>query len=295
MSSTSTSISDLVPLVVAVLQDQAVIDKVDELQQQLNDQINERLLLQVTGPNGTPVYYQGSLNDGGTCVSDQGDGEVWIVYFGKKQDNNNNNNTIVVPLNLIDGLEIRFGGHLVLFMMDTRIQTNWYNYDEEFDRNYINSNEPQMGGIHFSDTDRKNPIHNVHGRVGPIPWSVYKDHKLDNMEWWNLRKYADDDSNPTQDLIITAIEFNKYLWGESIISLVEKMGTSTTNVHNESWMRSVRSIGRPPTPIIGEDDAAANANAADADAAANANANANADADADADTNENENNKKQKR
>mmetsp|Transcript_63909 Transcript_63909/g.71550 ORF Transcript_63909/g.71550 Transcript_63909/m.71550 type:complete len:87 (+) Transcript_63909:2-262(+) len=82
------------------------------------------------------------------------------------------------------------------------------------------------------------------------------------------------------------------------------MGTSTTNVYNENWMRSVRSSGRPPVPIIGEEDAAANADAADefsanvaaaTDVAANAAANAHADADADAKKNENENNKKQKR
>jgi len=229
------SISDLVPLVAAVLKDQAVTDENKELRQQLNDQIYERLLVQITGKGGTPVYYQASLKDGGTACADS----LWMVGFEKKIDTNFGED-IIVPINLINELELRLGGHIFLFMRIALAKTDCCNDDiDEM------VNEPQMGGIHFEE----NMMCCVHGKIGPILHSDYID--LDgSMEIPELIGFAENNGNQLQDLIITAVEFDKETFGDSIISLLERMGTSTTDVYDERWVDSVRSTGRPPSTNI---------------------------------------------
>jgi len=228
------SISDLVPLVVAVLKDQAVADENEELRQQLNDQINERLLVQVTGPNGTPVFYQASLKDGGTCSEDEYGYKAWMVHFGKKEDGTNNTDEdIVLPSHLINEIEIRMNGNFLFFLKESRMDIHVY--DEDFNKEYINSNEPQMGGIHFKDNSSKIV---VHGRIGPFRWSQYSE-----VSAPELIAFANDDTK----LNVTAVVFNMDKLGDSIISLLDRMGTSTTCIHDESWVASVRSTGRPPS------------------------------------------------
>mmetsp|Transcript_37377 Transcript_37377/g.42096 ORF Transcript_37377/g.42096 Transcript_37377/m.42096 type:complete len:490 (+) Transcript_37377:105-1574(+) len=233
MSSNNTptvSISDLVPLVVAALKDQAITDENEELRQQLNNERNERLLVQVTGPKGAPVYYQASLKDGGTCRGDRYGDTVWIVPFGKKKKEN-----VALSLNLVNELEVRLGGNFLFFLKDTRFG----GYEDDFNRDL---DEPQMGGIHFNNIPSQ--IF-VHGKIGPILWLDYSE-ALNQRSIPQLALLANDNANQTGNLIITAVVFNMDQLGGSIISLLNQMGISTTYIHDESWVTSIRNTGRPP-------------------------------------------------
>ena len=66
-SSTSASNSDLAPFVASVLKDRTVADlmtEIDELKKEAQRKDDERLRVEITGPRGTPVYYQASMKDG---------------------------------------------------------------------------------------------------------------------------------------------------------------------------------------------------------------------------------------
>lgn len=180
---TSTSISDLVPFVAAVLKEKAIADEneelrqqLTELQQQLTNAKDERLLVQITGRDGSPVHYQASLKDGRYSVDDSGGEErrMWIVGFEQKnKDTTTSDEDIILPFNnSVNELEIRLGGHIFHFMRRDFAETN--QYAEDFDRNDINfAEQPQMGGVHFHNVSDSGPICFVHGRFGPVLWNDF--------------------------------------------------------------------------------------------------------------------------
>ena len=83
------SASDLVPRVLLLITD---LERENaELQVQLKEQEDERLLVQITGPNRTPIYYEGSLKNGAS-----GPGRNEWCHFNEDDEGNTNNNGILL-------------------------------------------------------------------------------------------------------------------------------------------------------------------------------------------------------
>lgn len=58
--------SDLAPFIGAVLRDTTIDEmknEIDELRSTLTEYVDERLLVQITGKNGTPVHYETSFKN----------------------------------------------------------------------------------------------------------------------------------------------------------------------------------------------------------------------------------------
>lgn len=88
--------SDFAPFVAAVLRDKAVDDLLLE-NQRLRENLAKTRELKVTGPDGTPVYAKGMV-DQGECG---GGGERWMVDMKQKD---------ACPLDQLGNVEIRLGG-----------------------------------------------------------------------------------------------------------------------------------------------------------------------------------------
>ena len=91
-NSTSMSASDLAPFVAAVIEDGIVAEmknkieelkhKIEDLESTVQDRDNERLLVQVTGHNGRPIYVEKSLKDGWLWVDvDNVNNDAFICPF----------------------------------------------------------------------------------------------------------------------------------------------------------------------------------------------------------------------
>jgi hypothetical protein len=58
--------SDLAPFVATILKDRVVVDiqqELEALRSKLKDNIRKQLLIQITGPNGQPVYFKELLKN----------------------------------------------------------------------------------------------------------------------------------------------------------------------------------------------------------------------------------------
>ena len=149
--------SDLAPFVAAVLRDE-VVDELIKENNELKSRENKHLLVQITGPNGTPIHYEGSFKNAEPQYSDFGtDGLPYTVgivlrfgYDGTTDD---------FPLSSIGEIEIRSGGVVVqrFNIDDLTIQFVQDGYDEESPMQFI--------ALH----NLSGPILCVDGKIGPLP------------------------------------------------------------------------------------------------------------------------------
>ena len=228
MSSTkptlSASISDLAPFVAAVLKDKTVMDLNKEIEG-LREREEERLLVEITGRGGTPVHYQASLKDGKTNPFNH---DLWIVYFEEKK--NENGEDIVLRLSMIKNLEVRLGGIVV---SDMKCFTNGI----EDGRCTFGDNEEdsQIGKIYFRYRDNSiSPVHYLLCSVGPLPKAdclSLVDNNLANLADAVIGDYTIRFNQKELNSIITEVEFNKEQI-RSLLSIVERMGISTTRVYH---------------------------------------------------------------
>ena len=236
MSSTkptlSASISDLAPFVAAVLKDKTVTDLTRE-NEELREREEERLLVEITGRGGTPVYYQTSLKDGKTHPFES---DLWNVCF--KQKKNENGEDIVLPLNLIKNLEIRLGGIVVSDMkyLSTDIEGGGCTFSD-------NEENSQVGNIYWGYLDKSiSPIQYLLCRVGPVLFEDYLSLIGDNFR--GLTDASIDSFpvrfNQTQaNLMINGVGIKKDKIG-SLLSIVERMGIST---RTDSLLTKVERLG----------------------------------------------------
>ena len=105
--------SDLAQFVATVLKDRALVDMQQELEalrSKLKDNINKQLLVQITGPNGQPVYFEESLKnhepayDGQYCIRTQ-------IHYDEI-DCMSTDVELTID-SIFGGLEIRLGGNVV--------------------------------------------------------------------------------------------------------------------------------------------------------------------------------------
>ena len=210
--------SDLAPFVAAVLKDRTVADLKDEnveLREQRDGQRDGRLVVQITGPGGTPIHYEASLANGYSS----GGGESWTIDLEQRHDDAGNG--FVVSLIDIEELEIRLGGVAIQRFNRNALDIGCDILTTDFDRD--NKMEPQMGGIMFvTRSECDGPLYTVHGRIGRILWEDYSTLAAgNNIEWDELM------DTQARDLIITGLEFRKREI-RGIITLLEDMGISTS-------------------------------------------------------------------
>ena len=202
------SASDLAPLVAAVLKDRTVagmIQENNELKSKLMDRDNERLLVEVTGQHGLPIYYKGSMRNGGRS----GDNH-WCVRLEE--------NNAFLPLILLSDLEIWLGGTLVhqfKYITDssTRLSGGTFHVDDESNMG--------IGSIQvISATARIPPVvYCIFGRIGPI---LRTDHE--ELAMMNVTQLMDLYQNPAPVLINVGyimFDINKI---RGIMALLEKLG-----------------------------------------------------------------------
>ena len=160
----SQSGSDLARFVAAVLRDE-VVDELIKENNELKSRENKHLLVQITGPNGTPIHYEGSFKNAEPQYSDFGtDGFPYTVGIGLRFVYDGT--TDGFPLSSIGEIEIRSGGVVVqrFNIDDLTIQFVQDGYDEE--------NPMQCIALHNNIYHRRHlsgPILCVDGKIGPLP------------------------------------------------------------------------------------------------------------------------------
>eukprot|EP00751_Fragilariopsis_kerguelensis_P017344 CAMPEP_0170837402 /NCGR_PEP_ID=MMETSP0734-20130129/2731_1 /TAXON_ID=186038 /ORGANISM="Fragilariopsis kerguelensis, Strain L26-C5" /LENGTH=243 /DNA_ID=CAMNT_0011204553 /DNA_START=48 /DNA_END=779 /DNA_ORIENTATION=+ len=220
--------SDLAQFVASVMRDKTLTDLNTEIEE-LRKERDERLLVEVTGPDGTPVYYQASMKDGINSDYNDDGNITWLVQF--EQQKNGEGDDIVLPLvESIEGLEFRLGGIVALKMNRLQIFCKLLCLG-------TNKTKPKMGGVIFHEGYRSETetVCAISGKIGPI---LFDDCRALNGININELKAVAHDNGQAQDLIITSVEFTKTKIN-GIISLLERMGISTDggglNIDDNNW------------------------------------------------------------
>ena len=200
---------DLAPFVAAVFEDGAVaglLQENDELKSRLTESKNERLVVQVTGKNGSPIHYEGSLKNAKRFGNDIGtDGLVVIsLYF----DNGSSHDltTDGFPLSSLNQIEIRLGGVVVQRINIDDLNITFVDHSDEENRlEYIT--------LHNNINRRPNgsgPISLMHGIIGPLPLGWGQRHTGgDDIALTDLLEEVADENNELtpQTLIINGLVF----------------------------------------------------------------------------------------
>ena len=100
--------SDLAPFVAAAIRDKSVeeLQKENDRLQKENERLREMLSVQITGPEGTPVYSHAQLATDG-FLQDYDDWEGWVVNF-REED------LLPCVAEDLNAIEIRVGGVVIL-------------------------------------------------------------------------------------------------------------------------------------------------------------------------------------
>jgi hypothetical protein len=205
--------SDLAPFIAVVLRDRTLYDIQNGIDR-LNELLDERLLVQITGQYGTPVHYEGSMKDGSPVEFENGDG--WFVQV--------DDNDVVLPLNSISGLEIWMGGIFLHRFVSNRVGLT---HDGGFDQATIKL--PQMGQIGLILKSEilvgtSDPLLGIMATFGPI---LYADYQRLPREMAMGELMLLSRNGTARDLMIQGFAFRKSKI-RGIISILEKLGISTT-------------------------------------------------------------------
>jgi len=212
------SASDLVPRVVLFLTD--LKRENDELKSQAKEQEDQQLLVQITGPNRTPIHYEGSLKNG----QSYGD-NYWRFDF----DQNNGVVRLHLPLSSsFTDLEIWVGGMCIETFRDIK-EVKYYDFSPDDDYS-----EPLTGRAEFSFLPGglihrgRGPVQAIYASIGPMTYAdcskmIQEQRYLGEHMGLEEQISLHDDLN----LEIRSIFFrkDKISW---IMSLLEKMGIPTT-------------------------------------------------------------------
>ena len=193
----------------------------DALQQQLQREREDRLRVELTGPRGVLVHFEGSMKDGvRSNFSD--DGEVipsWIVRLDLRIPN---------FIDTVAGLELRVGGNVVFRFDDALIFITAPARQAGFDLARVD--QPQIAIIRYLSPDVIVAV-----RVGPIVYQNYINLFGPNRPmavpdfvrfWRDHRTNNPNDNVLLQDLNVEVVHFCK----NSIpgtMSVLQSMGLST--------------------------------------------------------------------
>ena len=191
--------SDLAPFVAAVLNDRTVagmIQENNELKSKLNDRDNERLLVEVTGQHGSPIYYEESLKNARRFSDD--DDRIVLEF------DNDIASTDGLPLRSLDKIEIRLDGVVVQqFNIDDLIMS-WCSCDCDCDLHDLIYLKHNINRRHLYG-----PIQYVVGEIAPLPLGWQQGHAGNDMVLTDLLELVADETNDLtpQTLIIKALVF----------------------------------------------------------------------------------------
>lgn len=244
-SSTSASISDLAPFVASVLKDRTVADlmtEIEELKKEAQRKDDERLRVEITGPRGSPVYYQASMKDGYAKWPVDSSDDFWVPFDAQNQ----NHTTVLNLAATIEGLEVRLGGVLVFKFSHNVMETaSIASQLTGFDPDHLDT--PQMGTVIFRNDGHPEllyddyPVSEIRGKIGPLLYDEYNalTSQMSRSHWAVtavpdvvnnvINTHRSNNNNPQllQDLVITGVQFTKTNI-PGIISLMETMGIATT-------------------------------------------------------------------
>jgi hypothetical protein len=226
--------SDLAPFVAAVLRD-STVDKLKNENDGLRELLDEILLLQITGQDGSPIHYETSMKNG---TSKHGDNErdVWVVNMigsGNKENTFDN----VIPLNSIGKyLEIWVGGQfLQRFDMNSCRLRRMLGTNDGFDRDI--KDVPQMGLIAIFptlDASIYSSVPVIYAKFGPIFFDEYHDLPRQQMSMREIINLSRTSNNGTSKILM----INKLLFRKikirGVVSLLEKLGVSTTTTTSKA-------------------------------------------------------------
>ena len=205
--------SDLAPFVGASLRDR-IIDGMkdinDALQSRLTESENERLLVQITGVDGSPVYYEESFRNAERYDDIDDDGDIVLDF------DNDGSSYYDLPLSSLGEIEIRLGGVVVqrFNIDDLNIQFDDDLYDEENRMEFITLQN------NYSRPNGSGPIECVHGKIGPLYQSQLAGHDMLLTDLLELVADENNDLTP-HTLIIEGLIFDeKDISG--IMSLIKK-------------------------------------------------------------------------
>ena len=257
------SASDLAPFVAAIIDDgiapelqrknQKQTRKIDALESTLQDHDNERLLVQITGRQGHPIYGEKSLTEGRAVrMYHNGDDNLWFLDIQNEDEVGDNSNVLCIcPFDKksITELEIRVGGMLLMprFLKELTVVTN-FDYEEHEDEDdldklvYLDQLELELPTGRAFDDEDDCPINQLIGRVGPISVRYYK--ALCNLPEDDAIYISDllehnvlpttgaaTEAQPTRKMTLTvqAIEFYKNNIS-GCISLMKQLGIQTNEL-----------------------------------------------------------------
>ena len=184
----SMSASDLAPFVAAVIEDGIIAEmqrknkeqkrKIDALESTIQKHESERLLVQVTGQHGRPMYGEKSLKEGRSCINYDGNDSLWSLNF------DNNDDECICPFDEEPTiqLEIRIGGILFMPRVLEKLRPIAFDDGEHEDEDdldklvYLNRVDFLLDAD-FNDNDLNDdarPFNRILGRVGPITVRHYK-------------------------------------------------------------------------------------------------------------------------
>ena len=208
--------SDLAPFVAAVLKDRTVAEMIqenNELKSKLTDRDNERLLVEVTGQDGSPIYYEESFKNAERYRGDH-------IFLGFDNDGSGHDlTTDGFPLSSIGEIKIRLGGVVVqrFNIDDLTIHFCDSVYDEENRMEKIwlqhNINRRHLYG----------PITYMSAFIKPLSLGWKQGHAGDEMLLTDFFELVPDENNglTPQTLIIEALVFDgKDITG--ILPLIKK-------------------------------------------------------------------------
>lgn len=195
----------LASFVAAVLKDGTMADLKRE-NNELRALVEDRLLIHITGPQGTPIYYEGSLKNGSSPDS----GMLWNFFL---------ENPLSISLHLLALMEIRVGG-IVVHRFDINTITSDRFIPTPGNINLIN-NSPTTGRMFFQS--HHSPMLCMYARINFSRREIV--HLPRIMELAQV--VALHQHGKVQDLIITGFTFKKSEIS-GCISLLEKLGISSS-------------------------------------------------------------------
>jgi len=188
---------------------------------------NERLLVKITGDNGTPVYHQVSLKNGQPSKIH---GDYFLVGLDKDRPD-----YATLSLNAVRVIEIWVGD---MFLHRLNLGTSLVEISDNpsvnnFDLDRIDV--PQMGTIHIipdlGQFNNSSPVTHIMATIGPIRYNDIVrvipglNDATRRMSMEQLVTFYRDDA--AQQIGITGLVFrNTYIRGA--ISILERLGISTT-------------------------------------------------------------------
>ena len=214
--------SDLAPFVAAVLKDRTVaemIQEIDKLKSRQTEYENERLLVQITGTNGTPIHYEASFKNAERYTY-EGYRDSPHIHVCFDDGSSRDLTTDGLPLSsLNNGIEIRLGGVVVqrINIDDLNVQFEDDLYDEENRMEYImlqHINRRHLSGL----------ITCVDGKIGPLPLGWGQGHAGGDMLLKDLLELVADETNDLtpQTLIINELIFDEKDLTPGIMSFIKK-------------------------------------------------------------------------